>query len=47
VYVTDHADQFPGSSPNLIDYVLPHFTGIFLTSTGALCGDISGVRPAS
>jgi Transmembrane family, TMEM144 of transporters len=42
-YIIDHASSFPSAggvpaSSNGIDYVFPHFCGIFLTSTALLLG---------
>lgn len=32
-YVSQHPDKFPGASSALIDYVLPHFCGVFAATT--------------
>lgn len=32
-YVLDHVDKYPGAPKQSIDYVFPHFVGIWLTST--------------
>jgi len=31
--VAQHPDQYPGASAELVDYVFPHFCGVFAATT--------------
>ena len=32
-YIAQNPDKYPGASTQLVDYVFPHFTGIFAMTT--------------